>query len=45
MKGILFNLPEGVITSALVKTSDLADRGEVVGGDVVHSVPVRATPT
>jgi hypothetical protein len=39
MKGILFDLPEVVIMSERLETSDLADRCEVVGGDMLHSVP------
>ena len=39
MKGILFDLPEVVSTAVRLETSDVADRCEVVGGDMLHSVP------
>jgi len=39
MKGILFDLPEVVSTSARLEISDLADRCEAAAGDMLHSVP------
>jgi hypothetical protein len=39
VRGILFDLPEVVATSARLEMSDLADRCEVTEGDMLHSVP------
>jgi hypothetical protein len=38
MKGILFDLPE-VVAAARLDASDITGRCEVVGGDMLHSVP------
>jgi hypothetical protein len=39
MRGILFDLPEVAAATTWLETSDLADRCEVVGGDMLQSVP------
>ena len=39
VRGILFDLPEVVATSARLEMSDLADRCEVTEGDMLHFVP------
>jgi hypothetical protein len=38
MNGILFDLPE-VVAAARLKSSDLANRCQICGGDMLHSVP------
>jgi O-methyltransferase domain len=39
MKGILFDLPEVVIDSARLETSKFSNRCEIIGGDMLRSVP------